>query len=75
MRFFLNLLVPGMFLIAQNAEACSVCYGALGQPLTEGLNMGIICLLVIVLFVLGLFATFFIQLVVRSRGNHYVVTD
>jgi hypothetical protein len=48
-----------MLLISQSAFACSVCYGAPGDPLVKGANNGIMFLLGIVGFVqIGFIALF-----------------
>jgi len=57
-------------MIARMILGCSVCYGAAGHPLTKGLNMGILSLLLVVTFVLIFFATFFFQLRAKSKNTH-----
>jgi len=48
-----------LLLLAPDAAACSVCYGAPGDPLVKGANNGILFLLGIVAFVqIGLVAMF-----------------
>lgn len=48
-----------VLLLAQDAAACSVCYGAPGDPLVKGANNGIMFLLGIVGFVqIGFIAMF-----------------
>ena len=49
------------------AYACSACYGESDSPMAQGMNAGIIALLVIVGGVLGGVAAFFIYLVRRNR--------
>ena len=47
--------------------ACSVCYGDPQSPLTMGLNLGIITLLLVTGFVLSAFSAFFVYLFIKSR--------
>ena len=54
---------------ASRALACSVCYGNPNSLMTKGLNMGIFCLLVVVLAVLGSFGAFFLHIRKRSRQS------
>ena len=54
-------LVWVMFLLSvgtRESLACATCFGAPDAPMTQGLNMGIFSLLLVVLFVLGCAATF-----------------
>lgn len=41
-------LLTAVILLAQDAVACSVCYGAPGDPLVKGANNGILLLLGVV---------------------------
>jgi hypothetical protein len=47
--------------------ACPVCFGASDAPMAVATNMGIIAMLVVVVGVLGAFASFFIYLVRRAK--------
>ena len=47
--------------------ACSVCYGASDSPLSWGLNMAIVTLLVILVGVLGSMTSFFLNVRKRSK--------
>ena len=64
MMILVTLLVIGGTTVA---EACSVCFGAAGAPLTKALNAGIFSLLAIVAVVLSGLAVFFIQLFRKAR--------
>jgi len=57
--------------------ACSACYGESDSPMAQGMNAGIIALLVIVGGVLGGVAAFFIYLVRRNRrmANRIALLD
>jgi hypothetical protein len=48
------------------ALACATCFGRSDSPLAEGMNMGIVVLLGVVLTVLAGFASFFIFLARRA---------
>ena len=56
-----------VFFISSRAYACSVCFGAPGHPLTEGLRVGVLVLLSFVLTVIGGIVAFFINLRIRSK--------
>ena len=49
------------------ALACPVCFGDANSPLAIATNMGIIAMLVVVVGMIGAFATFFIYLNRRAR--------
>ena len=55
-------------LIPNGVRACATCYGAPDSPLTQGLNMGILSLLLVVLCVLGGAAAFFVHLARRAAA-------
>ena len=58
-RFTLYAVALTLLALAPNALACSVCYGAPGDPLVKGANNGIMLLLGIVGFVqIGFIAMF-----------------
>jgi hypothetical protein len=47
-------------------SACAVCFGRSDSPLAQGMNMGILSLLVVILSVLVACAGFFVHLARRS---------
>jgi hypothetical protein len=60
-------VVWAIFLAAANpAGACSACFGQSDSRLAQGMNMGILSLLVVVIFVLSSIGAFFIYLARRS---------
>ncbi|MCB1126826.1 MAG: hypothetical protein KDM81_10040 [Verrucomicrobiae bacterium] len=59
------VLVPGM-LISPRVTACAVCFGRSDSPLAEGMNMGILTLLGVIVGVLAAFTAFFVFLGRRS---------
>jgi hypothetical protein len=50
------------------ARACATCFGRSDSPLAEGMNMGILVLLGVILSVLAVLATFFIFLARRAAA-------
>lgn len=63
-------LVSLLFILTQSlASACPVCFGAEGDPATEGLNFAILTLLGVTGTVVGGFVSFFLRLKRRSRMN------
>jgi heme/copper-type cytochrome/quinol oxidase subunit 2 len=60
-------LVAALACPAQPLFACAMCYGAkTDSPLAAAMNWGIMSLLVVVVFVLGSVASFFIYLAKRA---------
>lgn len=47
---------------------CAVCFGRSDSPLAEGMNMGILSLLGVIVGVLGAFTAFFVFLGRRAAG-------
>ena len=64
------MLPADLMTSASPVLGCSVCYGAADSPLTAGLNMGILSMLAILVFVLALFARFFLAF--RKRAKELV---
>ena len=65
-RIFLVSAALVMASLPRSASACAACFGRSDSKLAQGMNMGILSLLVVVVFVLGGFAAFFVYLVRRS---------
>jgi hypothetical protein len=62
------LILACLFAAAPRAVfACPVCFGQNDSPMAIATNMGIIAMLVVVVGVLGAFASFFIYLMRRAR--------
>ena len=49
------------------ALACPVCFGQSEAPLSQAIQMGVIAMLVVVVGMLGSFATFIVYLARRAR--------
>jgi hypothetical protein len=62
------LLVCASGFAAPGALACATCFGRADSPLAEGMNMGILVLLGVVLTVLAAFAAFFVFLARRAAA-------
>lgn len=54
---------------AQNAMACAACYGKSDSDLAHGMNWGIFALLLVVTFVLGGIASFFVYIARRAAAQ------
>ena len=65
-KLFLPVLLPALLALAQNAGACAACFGRTDDRQAVSMNMGILSLLVVVLFVLGAFAAFFVFIARRA---------
>lgn len=63
----LTAAVGGVVLMAPLAEACSVCLGAKGQPVTEAAGGAIVFLLAVVVCVMAGFGAFAMRLFLRGR--------
>jgi hypothetical protein len=61
---FLGLLAA----LPQPAAACAVCFGDPASPAAQGLAMGVVALLAVVLVVLGGVTAFFIYLARRAAA-------
>lgn len=57
-----------LLLGCSQANACSVCFGDPNSPMGRGLGYGVIALLLVVMSVLGVFASFFVFLARRSKA-------
>ena len=68
MRQLRHALIALLLLAAPRAAlACPVCFGQSDAPMAQAMNMGIMLMLVVVVAVLGGFASFIISLVRRAR--------
>jgi len=65
-RIFLVSAALVIASLPRSASACAACFGRSDSKLAQGMNMGILSLLVVVVCVLGGFAAFFVYLVRRS---------
>jgi len=61
------LAFAALLFTQQNAAACATCYGESDAPMAEGMNAGIMVLLVVVGGVLSALGAFFIFLTHRAR--------
>ena len=57
------------------ALACPVCFGQSDAPMAKAMNVGIMLMLVVVVGVLGAFASFIVTLARRSRLAPEAVPD
>ena len=62
-----TLLTLGLLAAPRAALACPVCFGNSDAPMAIATNMGILAMLVVVVGVLGGFASFFIYLMRRAK--------
>jgi len=56
-----------VFAAPRVALACPVCFGQNDSPMAVAMNLGIIAMLIVVVGVLGAFASFFIYLMRRAK--------
>ena len=62
----LNRLVI-LILFFNIAFSCAVCYGDSNSPMSHGMNMGILTLLIIIAFVLSMIALFILSIYLKSK--------
>jgi len=64
----LRLLLLALAMLPAPVRACAACFGQSDSPMAHGMNMGIFSLLLVVVFVLGGIASFFIYLAKKSAS-------
>jgi hypothetical protein len=62
-----TVLTLGVLAWPRLAAACPICFGQNDSPLAVAMNNGILLMLGVIVVVLGCFAAFFINLVLRAR--------
>ncbi|MCI0748831.1 MAG: hypothetical protein L0Y58_25775 [Verrucomicrobia subdivision 3 bacterium] len=67
-RLILLSLAAALAGLPQSARACSVCFGDPNSPVAQGVVMGVLVLLSVVLAVLGGFTAFGIYMARRSAA-------
>ena len=74
LKLFFCFLISTILIGAQPSEACSVCFGDPKSLTMQGVRFGILFLLFMVIFVLSLFARFFMKFQERAKrielGSH-----
>ena len=65
-RVFVIALFVAVF-VPRAALACPVCFGDNNSPMAVAMNLGIFAMLMVVVGVLGGFASFFIYLMRRAK--------
>jgi len=66
LKVLLSGLVVALALQPNSVRACAACYGQSDSPMAQGMNWGIMSLLVVVGTVLGGVAAFFVYLARRA---------
>jgi hypothetical protein len=69
LRALLGLLCLALVMAPEPVLSCSACFGRSDSPLAQGMNMGILSLLIVVVFVLGGVAAFFIYLAKKAAAT------
>ena len=67
------LCLSGFIFMEQNASACASCFGESDSTMAEGMNAGVLTLLIIVGGTLAAIAGFFIYLI--RRGTRYAAKE
>jgi hypothetical protein len=71
--YFLFALALGV--LPSPALACSICFGDPGSPVAQGVVMGVLALLGVVLAVLGGFIAFFVYIARRASSTAARATE
>jgi hypothetical protein len=69
-RITVALSALALLALVPRAHACATCFGASDSKLAQGMNLGILVLLGVVVVVLAGLASFFVTLAVRSARTH-----
>ena len=69
MKTFTLLLLSSLVWFPSAAMACATCYGVLDASQTRSMNMANFTLLGVIATVLGLFAAFFVFLMIRAKTS------
>ena len=56
-----------IILFINTAFPCAVCYGDVDSPMSHGMNMGILTLLIVISFVLSIIALFIFSIYLKSK--------
>ncbi len=67
------LCLAGILMLEQNTFACASCFGESDSAMAEGMNAGVLTLLIIVGGTLAAIAAFFIYLI--CRGSRYAARE
>jgi hypothetical protein len=67
LRFYF-LFALALAVLPPTADACSICFGEPGSPVAQGVVMGVLSLLGVVLAVLAGFVAFFIYIARRASS-------
>ena len=68
-RWLCALFAAALAALPLPAGACSVCFGDPASPVAQGVVMGVVALLGVVLAVLGGFAAFFVYIARRASSG------
>jgi uncharacterized membrane protein YidH (DUF202 family) len=69
LRTALTILLLGLVAQPLPLRACTACFGQSDSPMAEGMNWGILSLLVVVVGVLTGIASFFVFIAKRSAND------
>ena len=67
-RLLTRALILAVCLVPSAVWACATCFGKSDSKLAEGMNWGIATLLVVIVGMLAMIASFFVYLGVRSQA-------
>lgn len=69
LHFIAALLMTVLLLLPQSIQACAACFGKSDSKLAEGMNWGILVLLLVVGFVLACISAFFVYIAKRATTS------
>ena len=67
LKFIPVLLMLGVLALPQQVQACAACFGKSDSKMAEGMNWGIMFLLVVVGLVLAGISAFFVYIAKRAK--------
>jgi len=73
-RILSSVILTFAIALPTNARACAACYGASDSPMAQGMNWGIMALLVVVCGVLVAISVFFVHVARRAAALENAVT-
>jgi hypothetical protein len=67
-----GVIAAGLLAVPASVEACATCFGASDSPMAQGMNLGILSLLGVVVGVLFGLVCFFSYLAIRARRTAWL---
>jgi Tfp pilus assembly protein PilN len=69
---WISVAAAGLLAVPGRVEACATCFGASDSPMAQGMNLGILSLLGVIVAVLFGLVCFFSYLAIRARRTAWL---